>query len=396
MTYQLKLPGVVYGGTNALQKLPEIAQKYHKAALFTDQGIRRAGITEKPEELLVRSGLSVTVLDQLPAEPTYHQAEEIAEQFKQTGADLIVAVGGGSVMDLAKLASVSADNAYRIRDMLSDPLIGQKQVPTLLIPTTAGTGSEATPNSIVAVPEKELKVGIVNPAMTADYVILDGEMIRTLPTGIAAATGLDALAHAIECYTSNKANPFSNLFALEALKLIFCNLEAACLEPDAIDAKNNMLLAAFYGGAAITASGTTAVHALSYPLGGKYHIAHGISNAIMLLPVMRFNRQACLKEFAEVYNALHSGDGDARFHKTTGHPAASGPVTDEHKADWLLGRMEALIRTLKIPSSLREFGIAKKDLDSLVESGMNVQRLLANNKRTVTPQDARSLYLEVL
>ena len=299
-------------------------------------------------------------------------------------------------MDLAKLASVSAANTYRIRDMLSDPLIGQKQVPTLLIPTTAGTGSEATPNSIVAVPEKELKVGIVNPAMTADYVILDGEMIRTLPTGIAAATGLDALAHAIECYTSNKANPFSNLFALEALKLIFRNLEAACLDPDAIEAKNNMLLAAFYGGAAITASGTTAVHALSYPLGGKYHIAHGVSNAIMLLPVMRFNRQACLKEFAEVYNALHSGDGDARFHKITGHPAASGPVTDEHKADWLLGRMEALIQTLKIPSSLREFGIAKKDLDSLVESGMNVQRLLANNKRTVTPQDARSLYLEVL
>lgn len=396
MTYQLKLPGIVYGGANALQKLSEIAQNYHKAALFTDQGIRKAEITKKPEELLARSGLSVTVLDQLPAEPTYLQAQEVVEQFKQTGADLIVAVGGGSVMDLAKLASVSATNAYCIRDMLSDPLIGQKQVPTLLIPTTAGTGSEATPNSIVAVPEKDLKVGIVNPAMIADYVILDGEMIRTLPIGIAAATGLDALAHAIECYTSNKANPFSDLFAMEALKLIFQNLEAACLNPDAIEAKNKMLLAAFYGGAAITASGTTAVHALSYPLGGKYHIAHGISNAIMLLPVMRFNRQACLKEFAQVYDMLHSGDGNVKSHKQAGHQTASCPVTDDQKADWLLMRMETLIQSLKIPSSLREFGIVQKDLEFLVEGAMNVQRLLVNNKRTVTPQDARSLYLEVL
>lgn len=392
----MKLPGTVYAGEGSLSKLPQIAQNYHRAALFTDQGIRSAGITQKPEELLRQAGLEVTVLDQLPAEPSYLQAQAIVEEFKQTDSDLIVAVGGGSVMDIAKLASVAATNDYCIRDMLSDPLIGKKQIPTLLIPTTAGTGSEATPNSIVAVPEQELKVGIVNPAMMADYVILDGEMIRTLPKKIAAATGLDALAHAIECYTSNKANPFSNLFAMEALKLIFSNLEEACLNPDAVQAKNNMLLAAFYGGASITASGTTAVHALSYPLGGKYHIAHGISNAIMLLPVMRFNKDACLKEFAAVYDALHKTELPDHTEKESPPKEASVKPTDSQKADWVLGRMESLIQNLEIPSSLREFGVDQKDLDALVEGGMNVQRLLVNNKRTVTAEDARMLYLEVL
>lgn len=378
----------MYGGKDSLQKIPEIAKNYHKVALFTDQGIRSAGITRKPEELLARAGCEVTVLDQLPAEPTYLQAEAIVEEFRAVNADLIVAVGGGSVMDIAKLASIADTGACRIRDMLSDPLIGKKQIPTLLIPTTAGTGSEATPNSIVAVPEQDLKVGIVNPAMMADYVILDGEMIRTLPPGIAAATGIDALAHAIECYTSNKANPFSDLFALKALKLIFASLEEACCNQDAMEAKNNMLLAAFYGGVAITASGTTAVHALSYPLGGKYHIAHGISNAIMLLPVMRFNKAACLKEFAAVYDSLWGTQAGGLDEKAA--------LTGEEKADRLLERMEGLIRNLKIPSSLREFGVDAKDLDTLVEGGMNVQRLLVNNKRTVTPEDARALYLEVL
>lgn len=396
MNFSLKLPGTVYAGEGSLGKLPQIVQEYHRAALFTDQGIRSAGITQKPEELLRQAGLKVNVLDQLPAEPTYLQAQAIIEQFKQTGADLIVAVGGGSVMDIAKLASISATDDYCVEDMLSEPLIGKKQIPTLLIPTTAGTGSEATPNSIVAVPKQELKVGIVNPAMMADYVILDGEMIRTLPKKIAAATGLDALAHAIECYTSNKANPFSDLFAMEALKLIFANLEEACLNPDAAQAKNNMLLAAFYGGVAITASGTTAVHALSYPLGGKYHIAHGISNAIMLLPVMRFNKEACLKEFSAVYDELHKIELPGNAEKDSVLEKAPERPTDNQKADWVLGRMESLIRNLEIPSSLREFGVTQKDLDALVEGGMNVQRLLVNNKRTVTAEDARSLYLEVL
>lgn len=283
-------------------------------------------------------------------------------------------------MDAAKLASVTATDRYTVRDLLKNPMLAEKSVKTLMIPTTAGTGAEATPNSIVAVPEEENKVGIVNPLLIPDSVILDGSMIKKLPKKIAAATGIDALAHALECYTSKKANPFSDLFAMEALKLIFENLIPACEDENAMEAKNKMLLAAFYGGVAITASGTTAVHALAYPLGGKYHIPHGVSNAMMLLPVMRFNEMECIPEFVKIHDSM--GEDVRR--------------TPEEKGNWLLRKLEYFIKELEIPSDLKEFGVGREDLTELVTAGMAVQRLLVNNKRPVTEEDARRLYLEIM
>ena len=213
------------------------------AAVFSDKGIISAGLLELPLAIIREAGAKAVILDDLPAEPSCDQAQRVVDEFKKTGADIIVAVGGGSVMDIAKLASILSADEYGVRELLEDPLLGKKYVPSVMIPTTAGTGSEATPNSIVAVPEKELKVGIVNPEMIADAVILDARMIAGLPRSIAAATGVDALCHAIECYTSNKSNPFSDTFALEALDLIINNIIEACDNPNAIDAKNNMLIA---------------------------------------------------------------------------------------------------------------------------------------------------------
>ena len=380
--YSLKLPKAVYSGLNALDQLvPIIKGKYYKAVIFTDKGIQGAGLLAPVLDRLEKCQVELEIIDDLPAEPDYHQVQKVVDQFKNMRADLIIAVGGGSVMDTAKLASVTAEGWYGIQQLLEEPLLGQKRVDTVMIPTTAGTGAEATPNAIVAVPEQEVKVGIVNPDMIADYVILDGEMIRDLPKKIGAATGIDALAHAVECYTSNKANPFSNLFALEALKLIFANLEKACMNPEAVEEKTNMLRAAFYAGIAITSSGTTAVHALSYPLGGKYHIAHGVANAILLLPVMRFNKPACLREFGEIYDAL----GEVKTAKTL-----------EEKGDWVLNRMAQMIRNLEIPTTLTEWGVGMEDLEELTKSGLEVKRLLNNNKREITYEDARRLYLQIM
>ncbi|WMJ85778.1 iron-containing alcohol dehydrogenase [Anaerocolumna sp. MB42-C2] len=380
--YMLMMPRKVFGGGSALEQvLVLLKDKYKKAAIFTDKGIRNSGITDYPLELLGRCNLEIIIFDELPTEPSCDEAQKVVDDFRKSGADLIVAIGGGSVMDVAKLASIACTDVYGVRDLLKKPLIGRKFVEVLLIPTTAGTGSEATPNSIVTVPEKNLKVGIVNTEMLADMVILDGRMLKKIPQQIAAATGIDALAHAIECYTSNKANPISNMFALEALKLIFENILPACEDPGAVKEKNDMLLAAFYAGAAITASGTTAVHALSYPLGGRYHIPHGVANAIMLLPVLKFNLPACLKEFAEVYDAVSKGNHNLK---------------QEEKAEWVLNKIDEIIHVLKIPSSLKNFGISKTDLEDLVHDGMEVKRLLNNNKSTVTAEDARKLYLEVL
>ena len=201
--YQLAMPQQVYSGETAMQALETLASGHEKAAVFTDAGIRASGILERPLAELDKAAVPYIINDTLPAEPTCDQAQQVIDTFRESNADLIVAVGGGSVMDIAKLASITADGSCTVRDQLKNPRIGKKTVTTVMIPTTAGTGSEATPNSIVAVPEEQLKVGIVNPEMIADAVILDGNMIRRLPRKIAASTGIDALCHAMSaCATS--------------------------------------------------------------------------------------------------------------------------------------------------------------------------------------------------
>lgn len=380
--YSMTVPRTVYSGKDALENLKTIVKDAKKVAIFTDRGILSTGLVDLPLAKLQEAGKEKIVISDLPPEPTYMQVQKLVDEFKASGADFIVAVGGGSAMDTAKLASLLATERYTVKDLLDDPTLAVKTVKTCLIPTTAGTGSEATPNAIVAVPEQELKIGIVNSSMVPDYVVLDAEMIRKLPRKIAAATGIDAMAHAIECFTSNKANPFSDIFALEAFDLIMNNIETACDDPDAMEAKNRMQIAAFYAGVAITCSGTTAVHALSYPLGGKYHIAHGVSNAILLVLVMKFNEPVIRGKLAVAYDRIVHGE------KTC--------TTEAEKSAWVVERMGQIVRHLDIPTSLSEFNVPREDLDGLVKAGMQVQRLLVNNMRTVTPEDARNIYLEIM
>ena len=382
--YELKMPHAVYAGENALQKIEMIlkANKVSRVVIFTDKGIEGNGLLELPLKWIRSAGAEAVVLDDLPNEPSYLEAQAVIDQCKQYDFQMIVGIGGGSVMDTAKLASMLMTDEYGVKELLDNPLLAKKQIKTLMIPTTAGTGSEATPNAIVAVPEKELKVGIVNAEMISDYVILDAEMIKNMPAKVAAATGVDALSHAIECWTSNKANPLSDTFSMRALDMILNNIEEACTNPDAMEAKNTMQVASFFAGVAITASGTTGVHALSYPLGGKYHIAHGVSNAILLVPVMRFNEPAIQDRLAEAY--------DRCVH--TEHTC----TTDEEKSGYMIEWLARIVRNLKIPTNLREFNVPVEDLDGLVDAGMQVTRLLVNNIRKITPEDARAIYRQVL
>lgn len=384
--YNLKMPHAVYGGENAMDSIADIIKSLNakKVAMFTDKGLRGLGLFDMPEAVVKGTGVEYYVLDNLPPEPSYMAVQAVVDEFKQSGADLIVACGGGSVMDAAKLASILVTDEYGVKELLDNPGMARKCVPIVLIPTTAGTGAEVTPNAIVGVPEKELKIGIVNENMIADYVILDARLIKNLPRKIAAATGVDALAHCIECFTSNKANPFSDMYALEGCDLIINNIERACDDPTAMVEKNRMQMAAYYGGLAITASGTTAVHALSYPLGGKYHIAHGVSNAILLTPVMRFNarNEAFRERLALAYDRCC-------------HEEVKAKTVDE-KAQWMISRMEQIVKHLEIPTSLKEFNVPAEDLEGLVEAGMSVQRLLVNNMVKLTADDARMLYQEIL
>lgn len=381
--YSLKMPKNIRAGEHAIEQLEEIISSgVHKIVIFTDKGLLDLGLVDLPMQIIEKAGIDYTILADIPAEPNYHEAQAVIDAFKKEAADLVIAVGGGSVMDVAKLASILATDDYTVKDLLENPLLAKKQVPSLMIPSTAGTGAEATPNAIVGVPERDLKIGIVNPEMIADFVLLDGRMIKNLPKPIAAATGVDALCHAIECFTSAKANPISDTFALEALDLIMNNIIEACTNPEALTAKRNMLLGSFYAGVAITASGTTAVHALSYPLGGKYHIAHGVSNAILLTPVMKFNEPAIKDLLAVAYDRVIKD----------GHQDWS---VDE-KSAYMISQLDEIVKVLEIPTSLKTFNVPEEDLDGLVAAGMEVTRLLVNNKREVTPEDARAIYLQIL
>ena len=322
----------------------------------------------------------VQVLSGISPEPDIHEVARNAELFRSWNVQLIIAIGGGSVIDTAKLLSVLDTDEYTVYDLLKAPEKARNITPIIIIPTTAGTGAEATPNAIVAIPEQQTKIGIVNNALIGKTVILDAEMLSSIPRKIAAATGADALCHAVECFTSKKATPFSDLFAMEAFRLIEKNLENVCGE-NTPEARTDMLTAAFYAGIAISASGTTGVHALSYPLGGRYHVPHGIANAVLLMPVMRFNEPACRDRFALLYDRIRPGQ----------------PLTtNAEKSAWILQRMQQIIENIGIKPSLKEYGVSRKDIESLADSAMQVTRLLNNNLRPITLDDAKNIYEQIM
>lgn len=384
MSYQMKIPATVYAGAGSIEKIKEIITKEQsqKVIVFTDRGIVDTGLLSLlTNELEAMDGISFQVFDNLVAEPCYQEVDQVIKEVGNYAGDMIVAIGGGSVMDTAKLCCVLKDADYSITDLLQNPSLCRKQVKTVMIPSTCGTGAEATCNAIVAIPEENSKKGIVSDTMIPDYVILDSRMVARLPKSIVAATGVDALAHAVECYTSKKATPLSDTYAAAAAKLIFRNIREAYNAPNDAEAKNNMMLGAFYGGVAITASGTTAVHALSYPLGGKYHIAHGISNAILFAHVMAFNKDACAQRLADLCDVVY--------------PEYSTKSVDE-RAQFIIDEIADIVKTTNIPTDLSAYGVKMEDLEFLVDAGSKQTRLLVNNMKELSLNDIRTIYLKVL
>ena len=384
MSYQVKIPGCIYAGDGSIEKIKEVIAKenFKKAVIFTDQGIIANGLLKLLTDQLDQcEGLKYDVISDITPEPSWQVVDNVAKELGDRECDLIIGIGGGSAMDTAKLCCVLKGADYTIKDLLKDPTIAKKQVKTVMIPSTCGTGSEATCNSIVAIPEESSKKGIVNDEMISDYVILDGAMIARLPKAIVAATGVDALAHVVECFTSKKATPLSDTYAMAGAKLIFANIREAYNNPDNKAAKNDMMLGAFCGGVAITASGTTAVHALSYPLGGKYHIAHGVSNAILFAHVMEFNKDACEDRLAILCDAIC--------------PEMANKTVAE-KAQHVIDEIVDIVKVTNIPTDLKQYGVKPEDIDFLVDAGSKQTRLLVNNMKELSLDDIRSLYLKVL
>jgi alcohol dehydrogenase class IV len=382
--YSLLNIGKIVAGADSMLSIADIVTDFDvkHVVMITDQGVWDAGLIEKPKILLEEAGIQVHIIRDTPPEPTVDQVQEICQAARGFDCQMIIGIGGGSSIDTAKLVSVLFTNDVNLRDLVKGKAqLKRRGIPTLMVPTTAGTGAEATPNAIVLVPEEELKVGIVSEKMLPNVVILDPALTIKLPKAITANTGMDALCHAIECYISKKANPLSDTFAIRAISLIARSIRTAYREGSNLAAREDMLLGAMFGGISIATSSTTAVHALSYPLGGKYHIPHGLSNAILLPDVMKFNLDVCEEKFRDIAVAM-------------GIDIAG--CTTREAAEKMLENLYSLIEDLEVTCDLRAKGINETVLEELVEAAAKVTRLLNNNPKAVTREDMREIYKKLL
>lgn len=384
MTYSLFHTNKVIVGAGSIVQIVDVVNNFDatNVVIITDQGVFNAGLISEPKILLEQAGINVHVISDTPPEPPVDKVNDIYNVAAQFNAEMIIGIGGGSAMDTAKLVAILLNNNVALRDVVDGKATFKNRgIPTLMVPTTSGTGSEATQNAIVLVPEQELKVGIVDEKMLPNCVILDPKMTIGLPKHITANTGIDALCHAIECYISKKCSPFTEMFALKSIELIAKSIRTAYQDGNNLQARENMLLGAYLGGACIATSSTVAVHALSYPLGGKYHIPHGLSNAILLPDVMKFNLDACEEKFADIAKAMGLDIQD---------------LTQRQAAEKMLDELYALIRDLNIKCDLSAVGITENILDEIAEAALTVKRLLDNNPKSMTKSDIIEIYKKII
>lgn len=381
--YSLQMPHKIIAGFKSIEQLPLIAEEFEvkRVTIITDKGIFKLGLTDRPKEILEKAGVCVNIINWVNAEPEMSHVLDLYEAVKDIDSQMFIAIGGGSAMDVTKILAALMTNSEFAEDILDGSKVVTRGIPTVMIPTTAGTGSEATPNAIVVVPEQELKIGVISNHFIPDCVILDPELTVKLPPAITASTGMDAFCHAIECFISKASNPLCDVFALRAIKLITENLRKACSDGSDLEARQNMMLGALLGGICISTSSTTAVHALSYPLGGKYRIAHGISNAILLTYVMEFTLDSVVDKFQDVAAAMGiKADGKSK----------------EQVARAVIDEMYSLISDVQISCDLTKYGITEDDLDGMADAALKVTRLLNNHPKLITKKDAIDIYKRLL
>ncbi|MEH6630220.1 MAG: iron-containing alcohol dehydrogenase [Halopseudomonas aestusnigri] len=367
-------------GAGLLSKLGDIVKDHigSRILLVTDPGMLTTGIVDRSLEALKSSGVDVTLYSNVRADPPEDIILEATEVAIECGAEAIVGLGGGSSLDVAKLVALLAYGNEKLEQVYGVGNVKGPRLPLILVPTTAGTGSEVTPISIVTTGTNE-KMGVVSPVILPDIALLDPELTLGLPAHITAATGIDAMVHAIEAYASVNPNnnPISRNLATEALRLMGASLENAVHNGTDINARSDMLLGSMLAGQAFANSPVAAVHALAYPLGGHFHIPHGLSNALVLPHVLNFNTKVAPKPYAEIapyaFPELAKLDGQER-------------------AEGFCQAMATLSERCGLQQTLREMNIPQDMLPRLASDAMNQSRLLINNPRELSEADALSIY----
>ena len=363
-------------GTLVAQQFPAA----RNALLVTDAGFLKTGLVDAPVASLKAAGLNVHICSDVVADPPEAVVLTAAAAARADKIDLVIGLGGGSSMDVAKLIAVLVGSEQELKAMYGIGNVRGPRLPLVQIPTTAGTGSEVTPISIVTT-GATTKMGVVSPQLYADLAILDAELTIGLPAKVTAATGVDAMVHAIEAYTTrHKKNPLSDMLARQALTLLSANLVAACENGNNLVARQAMLLGATLAGQSFANAPCAAVHALAYPIGGIFHVPHGLSNSLVLPHVLRFNLPETDKLYAELAEIVA--------------PQVQG--SEEAKAQGLIAAMEQIAHKVGIETRLQQVGIGAADLDHLADDAMLQTRLLTNNPREMSRADARAIYQAAL
>ncbi|MDA8646411.1 iron-containing alcohol dehydrogenase [Porticoccaceae bacterium] len=351
---------------------------FNRAFVVTDPGIIQFGLLDKTKKSLERHNIEYHIYSDVVADPPESVVEGAVSIAQDFGCDVVIGFGGGSSMDVAKLLAVLIEGEQALRDMYGVDKVTNSRLPLIQVPTTAGTGSEATMVSIITTGETT-KAGVVSRTLLADKIILDPNLTLGLPAHVTAATGIDAMVHAIEAFTSKRLkNPLSDMLALQSLALLSSNIRTAVLNGEDVAAREAMLLGAMLAGQAFANAPVAAVHALAYPLGGNYHIPHGLSNSLVLPHVLRFNAVAASDLYQVVAGVILPAE------QRSG--AAGGAA--EALADYFL----TLAEDLGLQTSLRQMNIPEHDLSQLAEEAMLQQRLLINNPRDVSYDDALMIY----
>ena len=308
-------------------------------------------------------------------EPTFADFELMLERARAGDTDCVIGIGGGSVMDVAKLMAAQLKNTQATAEIVGIGNLAERQTDLLCIPTTSGTGSEVSPNALFT-DEHGRKIGVISPFLVPDAAYICPELTISVPPSITAATGIDALTHCLEAYANNFSHPMADVIAIEGIRLIAANLVAACRNGSDINARTRIALGSVYGGMCLGPVNTGAVHALAYPLGTEFHIPHGLSNALLLPYVMEFNLPSAIKPYADIARSIGAEEGD----------------TDEATAKNGIDKIRQLIADCGIPSRLSEVDIPLEAIDHMAAGALQVQRLLKNNLREVSLADAVAIY----
>lgn len=379
--HDFRTPSNIRFGVNTFLTLPEEVKQFHanKAVIVSDKGILSTGLVDKAKQLLEEANLTVTLFTDIQGEPSFSLLQSAIDEIKKFNTDIVIGIGGGSAMDTAKTMAALLEKEEMATYISGEETIPVRTIPCILLPTTSGTGAEVTMNAIFGDEEQGVKRGLVSPVLLPDVAIIDPQLTLSCPKRVTAASGVDAFTHAIESFVAVRANTLTKMYSEKAMELFPLYIHNAVQNGSNLNARVGMSLVSNYAGIALANAGVGAVHALAYPLGGTYHIEHGVANALLMPFVFEVTGKTCTQEMVRVASLLRLGDFSDKPNEAL---------------DSVVSYLLQLLHDLDLPTSLKELGVEKDSIATLAKQASKVTRLLSNTPYRLTEDKILAIYEE--